>query len=59
MKTFKECMEELEHYTAPPKDGDYDQHTQNGMKAMYDLVKADEKVVKKRIGERYILRGGI
>lgn len=36
--SFDEVIEVLDHYTAPPKDGDYDQHTLLAMRAVYDLV---------------------
>lgn len=31
-------MHRLDHFTAPPKDGDYDQHTHDAMRAVYDLM---------------------
>ena len=36
--TFSEVMDELDYFTAPPKDGDYDRHIHDAMKAVYDLV---------------------
>lgn len=37
--TFKEILHRLDHFTAPPKDGDYDEHVQNAMRAVYDLMR--------------------
>ena len=48
--TFAEVMEKLNDFTARPKDGDWDEHTQAAMKAVYDLMQAKvvryEKVVE-------------
>lgn len=35
---FEVVLEMLDEYTAPPKDGDYDRHTQEAMKAVYDIM---------------------
>jgi len=36
---FKEVMLILDRFTAPPQNGDFDEHTKNAMRAVYDLMK--------------------
>lgn len=41
MITFKEVVEKLDRFTAPPPDGDHEQHLMNAMKAVYDEIVKD------------------
>lgn len=36
--TFETILRMLDDYTAPPEDGDYDRHTQEAMRAVYDIM---------------------
>ena len=39
--TFDQVLKRLDKYTAAPKDGDYDRHTMEAMKAVYLLMQRD------------------
>jgi hypothetical protein len=36
--TFETVLGMLDEYTAPPEDGDYDNHTLKAMRAVYDIM---------------------
>ena len=38
MISFEEVIDQLDEFTGPPSDGDYDSHTFLAMKAVYDLM---------------------
>lgn len=41
--SIEQAMKDLDEWTAPPKDGDYEAHTNNAMRAMYEYVTAINK----------------
>lgn len=41
--TFEIVLSMLDEYTAPPEDGDYDRHTQEAMRAVYDIMMREIK----------------
>ena len=38
---YRELMHKMDNYTAPPVDGDHENHTQKAIKAVYNILISD------------------